>query len=112
VLEGEMSTPYRMSEMMELLRKNPDKLLPEGFEWSEYIPQEIKIGPARVVDGPPHPDQILVTSTLSPCCNEEIGGVVTENILGLCRNCGCVVMEFNLVKSMLRQAVRKAEIAA
>lgn len=102
--------PYTMSEMLELLHKNPDKLLPEGFAWSDYVVQDVTIGPAVESSRPPHPDEMLVTSTLSPCCNAEIGGVVAENILGLCRNCGCVVMEFNLTRSALRQAVRKAEM--
>lgn len=87
-----------MSVVQQMLA-NPSAFLPEGYRWSECVKVEkIAAGNAAVSGG----DDVQRTS---PCCNAKIGGVMTDtSIIGLCRGCGHVVGEFDVVQKVVRVA--------
>ena len=86
-----------MSGVVQQMLANPSAFLPEGFQWSEYVTVE-SAGEEFI--------------GISPCCNAAVGGVMTEtSIIGLCRGCGHVVGEFDVVQKTVRVAEKRAEVA-
>lgn len=86
-----------MSIVQQMLA-NPSAFLPEGYRWSEYVTVEkIAMGDQTQLD-----ENVQRTS---PCCNAAIGGVLTDtSVIGLCRGCGHVVGEFDVVQKAVRVA--------
>lgn len=92
-----------MSGIVQQMLANPSSFLPEGYQWSEYVP--IPVGTGAVVEEGEKQN--------SPCCNAEIGGAMNEtSVIALCRGCGHVVGEFDLVQKAVRVAEKRAEVAA
>lgn len=82
---------------------NPSAFLPEGHRWSEFATVE-KISMDR---NPTLGDDGVIRT--SPCCNAAIGGVLSDtSIIGLCRGCGSVVCEFDVVQKAVRVAEKVA----
>lgn len=95
-----------MSEVIQQLLANPSAFLPEGYQWSEYVAvQDISDKPEGFKD--------VSTPGTSPCCNAGIGGVMMDtSVIGLCRGCGHVVGEFDVVQRAVRVAEKRAEVVA
>lgn len=93
-----------MSVVQQMLA-NPSAFLPEGYRWSEYVSVEKILTEGQLVlEGD--------VQRASPCCNAKIGGVLTDtSIIGLCRGCGHVVSEFNVIQSVIRVAEKRVEVA-
>ena len=87
-----------MSGVVQQMLANPTAFLPENYQWAEPVPV---------------PEEEQEVQKLSPCCKAVIGGVLTDTtVIGLCRKCGCVIGEYDLVNKSIRLIIKKAEVAA
>ena len=95
-----------MSGVVQQMLANPSVFLPKGYQWSEYVTVEkIAMVDVHRQSTPAEDLGDTIQQKISPCCNAEIGGVMTDtSVIGLCRGCGYVVGEFDVVQNTVRVA--------
>jgi len=92
-------------DVVQQMLANPSAFLPEGFQWSEYTQAKKIVSVDVHHQSTPAEDLGAAIQQVSPCCNAAIGGVMMDtSVIGLCRGCGHVVGEFDVVQNTVRVA--------